>query len=1465
MAGFGGFGGQNIGQALIRVGADFRGLQAQTAAAMGTMKAQMNAATANLGSATAETQRLNQRLAQTEAQAVKAGKAVKLLAFGLGAIGVGIAAMAVKSAISFESAFAGVEKTVDGTRQELDHLRNSFIELSKEIPVSANELAGIGEAAGALGVPLQNIMKFTETVATMAQTTDVSSDQAATALGQLSNVLKLTGDDYARFASTLVDLGNNGASTESQILQMASRAGGSGKLIGLATESVLAFSSATANLGIRVEAGGSSLQKFFLELNKGVGEGKKNLKIMADITGMTKKGFADLFNRDAEKGILTLLEGLSRLDKVQRQLALGDLGMDDIRITRMLLGMSDNVDMVRAAVKRGHIAWEQNTAAVEEAEKRYKTTAVALSKIKNIIQAGFIALGDEGLDGLKEILNVIVDELPKGIDALATIWREQLAEPFSRLGDAAGELLGIFVGLFDGGATKGEDMGNVLTGLVDVLATFVDLLARAVEMFNALLSNQIVNSLLKVGAIFAGLAIAAKVLGGLKGLFAGIGKGAAMKMGMGRFLPGMQEGKENAMDMKAATTQMAAGELQLKAATMAATGGKMAGFGGLGGKARTGSGLQMLGGGAGRTLPMGYSGFIAPGDHMAMKKMGGSLVKSMGSSIAKGARGAMALGGAALRGGLGLISKAFWPAFIGLMVAEIASAPIGAMLKQTKGWERVGSAFEQDFFTGMFAAIEAFSAGTDAFVNRSPEVFKVGMEGSTGEGSLSSGLIKRLAESPEAVEEVRGIMDEIEEAIEGGTNPAFAQQKLADWAKTAMPTVTSFNEAISGLGEALESGEVEADWALKGMPGEHIRSMKIELQEDGADFIWGLQQYKEAADLLGIEIPREVEGVMDLGSGTAYRRLDEWTDPAFWEQHTSFFEEVDAEFKSVVEAASQSLTIMLMKAMDDAGLEIDKVALQNLTGDTGAQSALFEVMAGQGAELPDFLKQFGASQLTGVRPGEKAPVAGDPSAPFEEQIKSLEEFRGNFGEFVAGQTEIHGESGMSLARAFLLAYDQEFEDTMPLSNRKRLKLLRKMGVIDPDFKPGKKIDKKEEAYIDSQANVAEQQLATAKGITGADQLERGAEGAKGVMKRALAAGLSKEEFNEALGTGFFARLIDGLGEPSDDIKERAGDAFSGAFYSILGKGEKVKGKENKKGANKALNKMLGTLFDFSPEDLKGMKLGEKLDAVAGTMVDEYEGADSPQEKNKLQNKLKKLFPDKIMTWEDVVAKMESPSVEQWDTKWGELAEDAMTNTSTKGDEIITDLLDPIAAGVTEWDPPTGTMTTKVQSLINAATAAVDAGNEAIKPKVDAFLAQLARLAAGEARIPDTEGGGGGDEGEGGDVSGGAGLSFEGNADALGDAGGGADLSFAGNMAGLDGSAMAAAAAPMPDFGGGSGGIGSNDMPSDFGGGLYSQAQGGSGGSEQNIYVQSMNVMGENDEGSVLQQFAFMDPGGGGNA
>jgi TP901 family phage tail tape measure protein len=155
----------------------------------------------------------------------------------------------VKSASDYESAFAGVRKTVDGTEADFQRLSKGIIEMSKRMPESAEDIAAVAESAGQLGIEKDAILGFTETMTMMGTATNMSSTDAAEALARLANITQMPQDEFDRLGSTVVDLGNNLAATETDIVNMGLRIAGAGNTIGMSEDQILSFAGALSSVG----------------------------------------------------------------------------------------------------------------------------------------------------------------------------------------------------------------------------------------------------------------------------------------------------------------------------------------------------------------------------------------------------------------------------------------------------------------------------------------------------------------------------------------------------------------------------------------------------------------------------------------------------------------------------------------------------------------------------------------------------------------------------------------------------------------------------------------------------------------------------------------------------------------------------------------------------------------------------------------------------------------------------------------------------------------------------------------------------------------------------------------------------------------------------------------------------------------------------------------------------------------
>lgn len=326
---------------------------------------------------------------------------------------------AIKTGIDFESAFAGVKKTVDAPKEVIDKLRESIINMSKEMPQSAAELAGIAEAAGQLGIETQNIEGFTKTMAQLGDATNMASTDAADSLARFANITGMSQTNFDRLGSVIVDLGNNMATTESEITAMGMRLAGAGHQVGMSEAQIMSFAAALSSVGIEAEAGGSAFSTVMSKMQLAVEQGGESLNDFANVAGMSADEFKAAFQKDAAGAIISFIKGLSNCES-QGKSAIGvldDMGITEIRQRDALLRAAGASDVFSKALEIGTQAWDENTALANEASQRYETLESKLSMMKNSASALGIQFKDS-IDGqLRNAVQVGTDSINRLSDA----------------------------------------------------------------------------------------------------------------------------------------------------------------------------------------------------------------------------------------------------------------------------------------------------------------------------------------------------------------------------------------------------------------------------------------------------------------------------------------------------------------------------------------------------------------------------------------------------------------------------------------------------------------------------------------------------------------------------------------------------------------------------------------------------------------------------------------------------------------------------------------------------------------------------------------------------------------------------------------------------------------------------------------------------------------------------------------
>ena len=407
----------------------------------------LNSLKNTVGSSSAKLAEFSAKAGEFGDKMSSAGRKMVPVSVGFAALG----AAAGKSAVDFESAFAGVEKTVSGTDKQLATIRQGILDLSKTTSSSATDISAVAEAAGQLGIKTPNVMKFTETMVKLGDTTNLSATEAASALAKFANITGTSADNYDRLGSVIVDLGNNFATTESDIVSMATRLASTGSLAGLSEPQIMALSAAMSSVGIEAEAGGSAMSKLIKQMQVSVETGSGQLQNFASVAGMTGDQFKAAFQEDAVGALGAFISGLNDTERNGKSATaiLEEMGITEVRLSNTILSLASSGDLLTDTLNTASGAWEENNALNKEAQKRYETTAAKLSQAKAAIVELGVSLGDTFLPAIKS-----------GAEGL-----KKLADKLSKAGPVTKSLM---VGMIGLGAAAGPTLsaiGKVSTGI----------------------------------------------------------------------------------------------------------------------------------------------------------------------------------------------------------------------------------------------------------------------------------------------------------------------------------------------------------------------------------------------------------------------------------------------------------------------------------------------------------------------------------------------------------------------------------------------------------------------------------------------------------------------------------------------------------------------------------------------------------------------------------------------------------------------------------------------------------------------------------------------------------------------------------------------------------------------------------------------------------------------------------------
>lgn len=333
---------------------------------------------------------------------------------------------ALQSATDIDTAYRNMRKTVQGSEGDFQKLKQSALEFSSVNFASADQILAIQAIGGELGVAIESLDTFAQTASNLDIATDLDAETAATALGQLDNILgDLNESTMPNFADSLVRLGNNGASTESQILDIATRIGSMASIVGMTTPDMLALSSTIASTGQNAEAAGTAISKTMSFMETAVAAGGSTLSEIAATANMSADQFAAAWEKRPLEAITAFIKGLNQLEENggSADLRLQELGITAVRQKQAIEGlmqtvksqngelsvMDANAQMAADAWNGLSDQWGAAGDAAREAEAKNEGFAGSVQRLKNTAQNAASEIADSLAPAMDDIADAAAD------------------------------------------------------------------------------------------------------------------------------------------------------------------------------------------------------------------------------------------------------------------------------------------------------------------------------------------------------------------------------------------------------------------------------------------------------------------------------------------------------------------------------------------------------------------------------------------------------------------------------------------------------------------------------------------------------------------------------------------------------------------------------------------------------------------------------------------------------------------------------------------------------------------------------------------------------------------------------------------------------------------------------------------------------------------------------------------------
>ena len=370
------------------------------------------------------------KLANTQIGSIANGasKFAENIAKGAVAAAGGIAAAVVdttKESVSFESEMLDVTKYVSGLtddsgkviRSNYEEMSKDILDLSTDIPYTAEELTRLAAAAGQSGKSMDDLISdgFLRDVAEMGTAMDISADQAGDWAAKWEVAFDINHDQVMELADQINYLGAHYATTAAEIAQTVNDTGSLGMIAGMDTDQTAALSTALLAMGVNSNTVATSIRRMYTNLTMGSKATKAQHEAFEEL-GFSATQFAKDMQKVDANGKSLAPEALKRLFT-----AIGQQDEDkQVGYLKTLLGqwaiesgakLTGNLDLFIKTLDDVGDASKYNGSMYREFLLKCETSESVLEMLSNAWRAVRIEVGNNFLPILKDVAGFGIEKI----------------------------------------------------------------------------------------------------------------------------------------------------------------------------------------------------------------------------------------------------------------------------------------------------------------------------------------------------------------------------------------------------------------------------------------------------------------------------------------------------------------------------------------------------------------------------------------------------------------------------------------------------------------------------------------------------------------------------------------------------------------------------------------------------------------------------------------------------------------------------------------------------------------------------------------------------------------------------------------------------------------------------------------------------------------------------------------------